>query len=301
MIGEGAWGCVRVASHTTTGKYYAVKVMSKHGLIQQKQADHAKNEKEILESLSHPFIVEMKAFEQDSRCIYLIQEFIRGGEFLTLLKQKTRLDIDSSRFFASQIVLLLKHLHANNIVYRDLKPENMLVDKTGYLKIIDFGLSKKVYSKTYTICGTPHYIAPEILLQKGYGTAVDWYSFGVVLYEMLIGVPPFDAENHMDLFKKIVNEKVKFPSNLDKKAVKLLKNLLRKDPSKRWGVEEVMKCSFFERTNFDMMLNKSLEPPYFPSVTSDGDTSNFKKIKTPMLSKENCPKLAEKDDIFLDW
>lgn len=151
VIGEGAWGCVRVASHKHTGKFYAVKIMSKHGLIEQKQADHARNEKELFEKLDHPFIVKFEAFEQDYRCIYLIQEFIRGGEFLTLLKQKKRLDVDSARFFVAQIVSIFHYLHKNNIIYRDLKPENMLVDSTGYIKIIDFGLSKKIYSKTYTV------------------------------------------------------------------------------------------------------------------------------------------------------
>lgn len=151
VIGEGAWGCVRIAKHEKTERHYAVKMMSKYGLIKEKQADHAKNEKEILESINHPFIVSLKTFEQDSRYIYLIQEFIRGGEFLTLLKQKARLEIDISAFFASQMVLFLEYMHENNIVYRDMKPENMLIDKDGYLKIIDFGLSKRVYSKTYTI------------------------------------------------------------------------------------------------------------------------------------------------------
>lgn len=116
--------------------------MSKSGLIKEKQADHAKSEKEILETISHPFIVDMKAFEQDSKCIYIIQEFVRGGEFLTLLKQKRVLDIDTSIFFVAQIVLVLEYLHENDIIYRDLKPENLLVSKTGYFKIIDFGLSK---------------------------------------------------------------------------------------------------------------------------------------------------------------
>lgn len=185
MIGEGAWGCVRFAHHKATDKSYAVKIMSKYGLLKEKQADHARNEKEIIEAINHPFIVDFKAFDQDSKCIYLIQEFIRGGEFLTLLKQKRVLDIDTSRFFISQIVLMIDYLHSNNIMYRDLKPENILVDKSGYLKVIDFGLSKKVYSKTYTICGTPHYIAPEIVLGEGYDKSADWYSMGVMLYEML--------------------------------------------------------------------------------------------------------------------
>ena len=187
IVGEGAWGSVRHAVHKKTKKNYAVKVMSKSGLLQQKQADHAKNEKKILSQVDHPFLVKFEGFSQDSRRIYMIQEFVNGGEFLTLLKQKTRLDIPSAKFFAAQITLCLEYLHKNNIIYRDLKPENMLVDRAGYLKLIDFGLSKKIDSKTYTICGTPHYIAPEVLKNKGYSFESDWFSFGVFLYETLVG------------------------------------------------------------------------------------------------------------------
>lgn len=306
VIGEGGWGCVLFTEHIHTGKTYAVKMMSKKGLIMEKQVDHAKSEVEILSSLSHPFIVNMYAFEQDSRYIYLIQEFIRGGEFLTLLNQKRCLDVDTTRFFSSQIVLVLEYLHSNNIVYRDLKPENMLVDKSGYLKIIDFGLSKKIYSKTYTICGTPHYIAPEILLGEGYDNSVDWYSLGVMLYEMMVGMPPHVANDTMSLFKKIINDKVKFPSNIDPKAKRLIKSLLKKDPSRRIcnksaGIEGIKNCGFFKGIDFNAIHDKDLEPPFFPSVESDRDTSNFKKIKVPMLNKDNSPSLSEEDDIFLDW
>jgi serine/threonine protein kinase len=277
--------------------------MSKYGLIKEKQADHARNEKEILETLDHPFIVKMRSFDQDSQCIYITQEFIRGGEFLTLLRQKQVLSIDTSRFFISQITLMLEYLHENNVMYRDLKPENILVDKSGYLKVIDFGLSKKVYSKTYTVCGTPHYIAPEVLWGEGYDKSADWYSMGVMLYEMLCGQTPHNGENTMELFRSIVKDTIKYPANLDKKAKRLLKSLLNKDPSKRIcnNQRDIKTCSFFKSIDFDAILNRELEPPFFPSVRSDDDTSNFKKFKVSMLSTDNCPRLAPEDDIFLDW
>mmetsp|Transcript_10880 Transcript_10880/g.12339 ORF Transcript_10880/g.12339 Transcript_10880/m.12339 type:complete len:256 (+) Transcript_10880:46-813(+) len=211
VVGEGAWGSVRHAKHKNTGKSYAVKTMSKYSLIEQKQADHAKSERDILSSIDHPFLVKLEKFEQDSRRIYMVQEFVNGGEFMTLLRQKKRLDISSGKFFAAQTVLCLEYLHKNNIIYRDLKPENMLVDRDGYLKIIDFGLSKKIDSRTYTICGTPHYIAPEVLKNEGYSFESDWFSFGVFLYETFTGSMPFDGATPIDVFRAIINSEVKFP------------------------------------------------------------------------------------------
>lgn len=177
----------------------------------------------------------------------------------------------------------------------------MLVDKNGYLKFIDFGLSKRIDSQTYTVCGTPHYLAPEILLGKGYSYSADLYSFGVVLYEMLVGIPPLDGDNHAELFQKIVHDKVKYPSDLDRRAKKLLKGLLHKDPSKRFTLEDIADSKFFSKINFNHILSKTLEPPFFPSVKSDDDTSNFKKIKIAMLNKDNCPKMEAEEDIFLSW
>lgn len=287
VLGEGAWGSVRVAKHKYTEKYYAVKIMSKYGLIKEKQADHAKNELEIFRSLDHPFIVNYRSFEQDSRCIYMVQDFVRGGEFYTLLKQKQRLDVDATRFFAAQLVIFFGYLHSNKIVYRDLKPENILVDKTGYLKVIDFGLSKKIYKKTYTICGTPHYIAPEILKQEGYSFETDWYTLGVVLYEILTGLLPFNGETHNDLFNNITNGKLRFPLNFDKDAKRLIIGLMKKDPTERYGLSKIMGSKFFKDVDFDKIKNRNLEPPYFPSVKKDGDTSNFKDIKVSMLNSEN--------------
>jgi serine/threonine protein kinase len=301
IIGQGAWGCVKHATHKKTGKSYAVKIMSKYELIRQKQADHAKNELDILRKIKHPFLVKFEQFEQDRSCVYMMQEFINGGEFLMLLKQKTALDIPSAKFFAAQMVLALEHMHKNNIIYRDLKPENMLIDRAGYLKIIDFGLSKKITKRTYTICGTPHYIAPEILLGKGYGIEADWFSLGVVLYEVLLGRMPFCGSTPNDVFKAILDKSPKFPKEFDPEAKHLIKGLLRKDPTKRYGAKKVMAHPFFERVSFEDILSKSLEPPFFPTVTSDHDTNNFSKVKVPILNKENCPKLRAEEDIFRDW
>lgn len=306
VIGCGAWGCVWHAVHRDTGESYAVKAMSKYGLIKDKQADHALSERKILPKLDHPFIVKFESFAQDKRCIYFVQEFINGGEFLTLLKQNKRLSTAATQFYAAQIAVTLKYIHSRGIVYRDLKPENMLVDRKGYLKLIDFGLSKEIKSKdsftetTMTICGTPHYIAPEILKNKGYSYEVDWWSFGVVLYETLIGIMPFEGKNASELFYNIAHEKVRFPADFDENAKTLIAGLLRKDPKKRYSAKKVLKHKFFAGVDFQALLERKLECPYFPSVKGRSDTSNFKEIKVPTLNKENCPEILE-GDIFKDW
>ena len=165
--------------------------------------------------------------------------------------------MDVARFFAGQIMLTFGHLHKLNIIYRDLKPENMLVERDGYLKIVDFGLSKKIFGKTLTICGTPHYIAPEVLTQEGYSFEADWYTLGVVLYEMIVGRPPFDAATHKELFSMILKEKVRFPKDIDPDAKSVISGLLRKDPSKRYGFKKLLKHDFFK--NIDLKLLKKKE------------------------------------------
>jgi len=262
--------------------------MSKYRLISEsKQADHAMYEKEILESIDHPFIVKFEQFSQDKRCIYMIQEFINGGEFLTLLTQKRRLDSSSAKFFSCQVALTLQYLHKNNVIYRDLKPENMLVDRSGYLRLIDFGLSKKLYSKTMTICGTPYYIAPEVLKNKGYSFEADWFSFGIFIYETLIGRVPFDGANSMEVFSSILYDKVRFPKNFNEDARNLISGLLRKDPTKRYTGRKVLNHKFFSKIDTEAMLKKNLEPPFFPTVKNASDTSNFKKFKISMLNEDN--------------
>mmetsp|Transcript_35978 Transcript_35978/g.35585 ORF Transcript_35978/g.35585 Transcript_35978/m.35585 type:complete len:215 (-) Transcript_35978:155-799(-) len=213
--------------------------------------------------VNHPFVVRFESFSQDDKCIYFVQEFIRGGEFLTYLKQNTVLDLTCTRFYAAQIVMTLHYLHSQGILYRDLKPENLLLDHTGYLKFIDFGLSKKLpkerncFGKTKTACGTPDYMAPEVLDRTGYGLEADWWSFGIILYEMQVGVPPFTGSSQMEIFENIKYGEVSFPRGLDMEVMKLIVSLLRKDPKKRkCKAKKVMKHKFFQDFDFNSLVFK---------------------------------------------
>jgi serine/threonine protein kinase len=186
-LGTGSFGRVRFATDMETGACYAIKMLKKIEVVRLEQIEHIQSEKAILESLDFPYIVKMSGTFQDQLYLYMVLEYIVGGEFFTHLRKKGRFDNATSRFYASQIVMVFEYIHNLDIIYRDLKPENLLLDKVGYLKITDFGFAKKVPDKTYTLCGTPEYIAPEVLLNKGHGKPVDWWTLGILVFESLHG------------------------------------------------------------------------------------------------------------------
>ena len=172
-------------------------------MIYLKQVDHVKTEKKILEELNHPFIVNLFGAFQDDKNLYLLLEYVIGGEFFSHLRKAGRFPNDTAKFYAAQITLVFEHLHSMMILYRDLKPENLLLDSDGNCKVTDFGFAKKVEYRTWTLCGTPEYLAPEIILSKGHGKAVDWWASGILMYEMLAGYPPFYDEDPLGIYQKV--------------------------------------------------------------------------------------------------
>ena len=185
-----------------------------------------------------------------------------------------------AQFYAAQVILAFEHLHSQNIIYRDLKPENILITPEGNIKIVDFGFAKKVPDQTWTLCGTPDYLAPEIVLSKGYGRAVDYYALGILIYEMLAGFPPFYHENHMKLYDNIVNTEARFPPSFDPVARDLVQKLIEKNPAKRLGVQvdgiaEIKNHSWFKDVRWDTLYACTIRAPYKPKLASDGDCSNF--------------------------
>ena len=235
VLGQGAFGRVSLVREKSSGQFWAIKQLKKSDLIRKKQVDHVKNEITILSSVDHPFIVKMNGLGQDARYLYICIEYIQGGELFTHLRRQKRFGKVQASFFAAQVVLMLEHLHSNNVVYRDLKPENLLIDSMGYLKLSDFGFAKVVKERTYTLCGTPEYIAPEILRNQGHGKGADWWALGVLIYEMLVGIDPFNANDPMEIYKRILSVDLKFPTKFYKDGRSLIKHLLQIDLSKRYG------------------------------------------------------------------
>ena len=286
-----------------TGQYVALKILKKAEILRLKQVDHVISEFSILRMCNHPFIVNLTGWTQDDRYLYISLEYIAGGELFTYLRNIGRLDNNHSRLFASQITLMFEYLHSMNVIYRDLKPENLLINPDGYLKLTDFGFAKVVEGRTYTLCGTPEYLAPEILLNKGHGKPVDWWTLGIIIYEMLAGIDPFSDEDPMSIYQKILRGKVKFPRNFDKNAKSLVKHILVADLTKRYGnlkngVNDIKNHRWFAGLDWTRIISKSIEMPYRPPVKSANDTSNFPRYPD---STTLSPPIKQSDDPFLNW
>jgi protein kinase X len=234
-VGTGTFGRVMVARHKQTKQHCALKIMSIADVVRLKQVDHVNNEKSVLEQIKHPFCVSLFWTHHSEQYLYMLLEYVPGGELFTLLKQFKRFDTKMAVFYAAEIVLALDYLHSLSIVYRDLKPENILLDLEGHLKLTDFGFAKRVITKTYTVCGTPEYLAPEIIQSKGHTTTADWWAFGILIYEMLSGSPPFYDDQQHKVYDKILQAKIEWPRHFDFSAKDIIKKFLVFDPTKRLG------------------------------------------------------------------
>jgi protein kinase X len=266
LIGTGTYGRVYSVNHKITNKQYAVKVMKKKDVFKMKQIQHVHNEKDIMYRLDNPFIVKMYGTGQDNNNIFMLMDYVTGGEIFGYLRQVNKFPNDVAKFYLAEIILALEYLHRMNIVYRDLKPENILLDSRGHVRLTDFGFSKVVTDRTWTLCGTPEYIAPEIIASKGYGKAVDWWSLGVLLYEMLVGYPPFFDKDVFGLYQKILTNEIVYPKFLSPAAKDLIKQLLQLDPMKRLGnlrngAEDIKNHTFFRGVNWNDIYCKTISAP----------------------------------------
>ncbi|KAJ7373130.1 RAC-alpha serine/threonine-protein kinase [Desmophyllum pertusum] len=283
VLGKGTFGKVMLARMKKTGEVVALKILKKEVIVAKDEVAHTLTENRVLKNTVHPFLTELRfSFQTKDRLIF-VMEYVNGGELFFHLSKERVFSEERSRFYGAEIVLAVKYLHDNQVVYRDLKLENLLLDSDGHIKITDFGLCKEdiTYgSTTKTFCGTPEYLAPEVLEDNDYGRAVDWWGVGVVMYEMMCGRLPFYNKDHETLFELILTEDVRFPSRITDKARNILAGLLTKDPSKRLGggpddAQEVMKHPFFGTINWDDIYHKRIKPPFKPVVKSDTDVSNF--------------------------
>lgn len=289
VIGKGSFGKVMQVRKKDDGKIYAMKVLRKDTIVARKQVAHTKAEKNILMKIQHPFIVNLNYAFQTKDKLYMILDYINGGELFFHLKKEGRFAEARVKLYAAEIVCALAHLHNLDIVYRDLKPENILLDSEGHICITDFGLSKKLEQEggTHTFCGTPEYLAPEVLKGHGHGIAVDWWSLGTLLYEMLTGLPPFYAQNVNVMYQKILSGELRFPAYISEDAKSLLEGLLTRDPALRLGTkggDEVKGHPWFADIQWDKLIKKEIEPPFKPKVRSTDDTSQI----DPQFTRERA-------------
>ena len=282
VLGRGAFGKVVLVRLEKNKKLYAMKILKKEIVIKRKQVNHTMTERSLLEKLNHPFIVKLVYAFQDKEKLYFITEFMQGGELFFHLRRNPQYKEKSVKFYMSEILLAIDYMHKNNFIYRDLKPENILIDKYGHIKLTDFGLSKLLdeeEQKTYTLCGTAEYLAPEIIFEKGYDKTCDWFSFGVVLFEMLCGIHPFKQKKGK-FNPQIYKMKIQIPENISKCAKDLIEKLLNSNPRERIGYngsEEIMNHEFFKDIDFDKVIIKQYKPPFIPKLDSEGDLRYFDK------------------------
>ena len=298
VLGRGTFGKVLLVKKINNQKLYAMKVLKKSVVKLKNQIHHTKTERQILEQISHPFIVHLQYAFQDEKKLYLVTEFMQGGELFFHLRKEGIFKESKARFYLCEIVLALEHLHNNNCMYRDLKPENILIDESGHLRLTDFGLSKMILSKNdekaYTICGTPEYLAPEIITEKGYDKTVDWWSLGALFYEMLCGFSPFKSTNNGQAHKlelKNYTKTVQMYNFFTEEAKSLIQGFLVVNPAARLGagpngIQRIKSHPFFAEMDWDAVSRKQIEPPFQPKIKDNSDTIDLSNFD-PIFTKEN--------------
>ncbi|KAI9029812.1 camp-dependent protein kinase 10 [Phycomyces nitens] len=303
-LGTGTFGRVYLAKEKGGRRFYAIKVLKKAEIVRLKQVEHINSERQVLSEVNFPFVVQLYTTFQDDIHLYMVQEYVIGGELFRHLRRAGRFTNEMTRFYTAEIVLAIEYLHSKGIVYRDLKPENLLLDCQGHIKITDFGFAKKVQGRTWTLCGTPEYLAPEIIQSKGHSRAVDWWSLGILIFEMLAGHPPFYDDNHFGIYERILSGKAQYPSYIDSAAKDLIKRLLVGDRNRRLGnlaggAEDVKRHKWLRHTDWHGLLNKTVRAPLIPAHANECDTSNFEKY--PAEQPQDLPKGDPFSHLFTDF
>jgi len=287
LVGKGSFGKVMQVRKKDSGKIYAMKVLDKKHILEHNEVEHTLAEKHILQKLHHPFLVNLNYSFQTEDKLYFILDYVNGGELFFHLQKDKKFSEDRVKFYSAEILLALEHLHENGIIYRDLKPENILITSDGHITLTDFGLCKegieREEDRTGTFCGTPEYLAPEVLKGKGYGKAVDWWSYGSLIYEMLTGLPPFYSQDVQEMYRKIMTDKLKFPNGMSEDSKSLLEGLLQRDIAERLkDPAKIKEHPFFKTIDFTSLYNKKITPPFIPDVKGAHDVSQI----DPMFVKE---------------
>ncbi|XP_060728118.1 protein kinase C epsilon type isoform X2 [Tachysurus vachellii] len=286
VLGKGSFGKVMLAELRGTDEVYAVKVLKKDVILQDDDVDCTLTEKRILAlARKHPYLTQLFCCFQTKDRLFFVMEYVNGGDLMFQIQRSRKFDEARSRFYAAEVTSALMFLHRNGVIYRDLKLDNILLDAEGHCKLADFGMCKEGILDgitTTTFCGTPDYIAPEILQELEYGPSVDWWALGVLMYEMMAGQPPFEADNEDDLFESILHDDVLYPVWLSKEAVSILKAFMTKSPNKRLGcvvsqgLEEAIKVHpFFKEIDWVLLEQRKIKPPFKPRIKTKRDVNNF--------------------------
>ncbi|CAH1271531.1 PKN2 [Branchiostoma lanceolatum] len=309
VLGRGHFGKVLLAEYKNTGELFAIKALKKGDILARDEVESLMCEKRIFEaanSMRHPFLVNLFACYQTKGHVCFVMEYASGGDLMMHIHS----DVFSEPrtvFYAACVVLGLQFLHEHNIVYRDLKLDNLLLDSEGFLKIADFGLCKEGMAygdRTSTFCGTPEFLAPEVLTETSYTRAVDWWGLGVLIFEMLVGESPFPGDDEEEVFDSIVNDDVRYPRFLSTEAIAVMRRLLRRNPERRLGsterdAEDVKKQPFFRNVNWDDLLMRRVKPPFVPTIKHSEDVSNFDEEFTteePILTPPREPRHISGDE-----
>ncbi|KAI8087822.1 kinase-like domain-containing protein [Gilbertella persicaria] len=285
VLGKGNFGKVMLAEDKYDKRLYAVKVLKKRFIIDNDEIESLRSEKRILQAANrarHPFLVSLQSCFQTESRVYFVMEYVSGGDLMWHI-QREPFSERRAKFYACEVLLALEYFHSQGIIYRDLKLDNIMLGLDGHIKVTDYGLCKEnmwYEDTTGTFCGTPEFMAPEILLEQKYGRAVDWWAFGVLVYEMLLGQSPFRGEDEDEIFDAILEDEILYPVNMSRDSVSICQRLLNRDPKRRLGAgpsdaAEIKEHPFFHGVNWDDMLNKRVPPPFCPTITSPLDTSNF--------------------------
>jgi len=285
VLGKGNFGKVMLAEEKQTNSLYAIKVLKKEFIIDNDEVESTRSEKRVFLTAAkerHPFLLGLHSCFQTETRVYFVMEYVSGGDLMLHIQRK-QFSLRQAKYYACEVLLALEYFHANGIIYRDLKLDNILLTLDGHVKVADYGLCKEDMwhgSTTSTFCGTPEFMAPEILLEQRYGRAVDWWAFGVLMYEMLLGQSPFRGDDEDEIFDAILEDEPLYPITMPRDAVSILQKLLTRDQNRRLGsgkadAEEIKRQPFFKDVVWDDVFNKRIPPPYFPTINGSADTSNF--------------------------
>jgi cGMP-dependent protein kinase len=298
-IGTGTFGRVKLVQHSGTGRVCALKAMQKEQIVSSHQERNIMNEKNILAECRHPFVLELVQTYSSPNQLFMLMELVQGGELWSYIYEKfdalprTSLNgfqLPAAKFYAGCVISAFEYIHAFGVAYRDLKPENLLLDHQGYMKVIDFGFAKHIpyykgtelHNHSFTLCGTPEYLSPELVLSRGHDKSVDYWALGCLIYELIVGHTPFQDDVQSEIFKKIIHSdrSLRFPSGFDPQAKDLVQKLLSPNPAFRLGnmsglVQDIKCHAWYEGFNWNDLEERNMETPYVPTINDPLDTSNF--------------------------